>query len=173
MPVKNNNRLFVLFLILLLITIGVMRYLNGFLITPSSPNGIVSFELAKESYISAEIINSWNTTAKTAAGLSLGFDFLFLLIYASFISLLIFKLNKKLFLKDDKNQLGMIFLLLPFLAAFFDIIENIALIKLLLGDIQIKWSLTAYYAAIIKFGLLLLVIGYILIGGLNIIFRKK
>jgi len=58
MSVKNNNLLFVLLLILLVITIGVMRYLDGFLITPSSPNGIVSFELAKESYISAEIINS-------------------------------------------------------------------------------------------------------------------
>ena len=171
--IKNNNHFFVLVLVLLLISVAVMRYLDSFLISEYSPNGIISFELAKDSYMSAEMIDAWDATAKTAAGLSIGFDFLFLIIYASFISLVVFKINKQLYLNKDKNGFGKLFLLLPFLAAFFDIIENIALIKLLLGDIQQKWSLMANYFAIAKFGLLIVAIAYILIGVVILIFRKK
>ncbi len=169
---KYSNRLFIILLILLLISIAVMRYFDGFLITERSPNGIVSFELAKESYMAAEMIHAWNATAKTAAGLSMGFDFLFLIIYASFISFLILKINKYLFSENNYNRLRSVFLGLPFLAAFFDVIENIALIKLLLGDIQQKWSLIAYYFAVTKFGLLFLAIIYILIGGIIILFKR-
>ncbi len=167
-----SNRLFRILLVLLLISIVVMRYFDGFLITERSPNGIISFELAKESYIVAKMIHEWDATAKIAAGLSMGFDFLFLIIYASFISFLILKINKYLFLNSNEKSLGRVFVGIPFLAAFFDIIENIALIKLLLGDIQSKWSLQAYYAAVIKFGLLIIAIVYILIGGAILIYKR-
>jgi len=169
---KYSNRLFGMLLVLLLISIAMMRYLDSFLITERSPNGIVSLELAKESYMANEMILAWDAIAKTAAGLSMGFDFLFLIIYASFISFLILIINKYLFLNSNKRSLGRVFVGLPFLAAFFDIIENIALIKLLLGDVQSKWSLIAYYAAVIKFGLLIIVIVYILIGGVILVYKK-
>jgi len=169
---KYSNYLFRIFLVLLLISIAVMRYFDSFLITERSPNGIVSFELAKESYMANEMILAWDTTAKTAAGLSIGFDFLFLIIYASFISFLILKINKYLFLNRNKKSLERMFLGFPFLAAFFDVIENIALIKLLLGDMQIKWRLIAYYAAVIKFELLIIAIVYVLIGGAILIYKR-
>ncbi|RLD76842.1 MAG: hypothetical protein DRJ07_15620 [Bacteroidetes bacterium] len=169
---KYSNSLFRILLVLLLISIAVMRYFDSFLITEKSPNGIVSFELAKESYMANEMTLAWDTTAKIAAGLSMGFDFLFLIIYASFISFLILKINKYLFLNGDKSGLGKVFLALPFLAAFFDIIENIALIKLLLGDMQQKWSLIAYYFAVTKFGILLIAIAYILIGVVVLGFKR-
>ncbi len=165
---KNKNRFTIILLVLLLISIGVMRYLDHFLITEISPNGIVSFELAKELSKSIEIINTWNATAKTAAGLSMGFDFLFLLIYASFITWLVYLINDRLFIKS-KN----ILILLPFIAAFFDILENMALIKLLLGNLQQKWSSLAYYFAVIKFGLLIVAISYVLVGGFISILRRK
>ncbi len=171
--IKFNNRFFVLMVFLLLISVSIMHYFDGFLKTDMSKNGILSFELAKESYMSGEIINSWNSTAKTAAGLSLGFDFLFLLIYASFLSMLIFKINNALYKNSLKNNLSKFIILSPFIAAFFDVIENIALIKLLLGDIQMKWSLIAYYFAIMKFSLLAIVISYILVGFSILIFRNK
>jgi len=170
--IKNSNTFFVVLLLLLLVAIAVMHYLDSFLITLSSPNGIVSFELAKESYVSVEMIDAWDVKAKVAAGLSLGFDFLFLLIYASFISLLIVKVNKLFFLKKNTGTLEKVIVILPFVAAFFDVIENILLIKLLLGDIQVQWSLMAYYAAMIKFGLLLIAIVYIIVGGVVLAFRK-
>lgn len=168
---KYSKRLFVLFLILLLLSIFVMRYLDSYLITTASPNGIVSFELAKDVKLSADMIEAWDAKAKTAAGISMGFDFLFLIIYASFISLLINGVNKKIFLKKNFSILEKV-VFLPFLAAFFDVVENIALVKLLLGDLQMKWSLIAYYAAVIKFGLLLIAIVYILIGGVILVSKK-
>jgi hypothetical protein len=170
--IKNSKSLFWILLLLLLISIAIMRYLDSFLITLSSPNGIVSFELAKESNVSAEIINSWTETAKAAAGLSLGFDFLFLLIYASFISLLIIRINESFFYNENFKIIEKVMVTLPFLAAFFDIIENVALIKLLLGDIQNKWSLIASYSAMIKFGLLFILIVYILLGSVILIVKK-
>jgi len=171
--VKNEKCIAIIFLILLLISIAVMRYFDNFLINGVSKYGIVSFELAKESYGSGEIINSWNSMAKTAAGLSLGFDFFFLLIYASFLSMMTFIINKRLFKNFTKNNLSKFIILIPFIAAFFDVLENIALIKLLLGDLEQKWSTMAYYFALIKFGLLAFVICYILIGFLILTFRKE
>jgi len=169
---KNKKRITITLLVLLLISISVMRYLDDFLITKISPNGIVSFELAKELSNSNEIINAWSTTAKSTAGLSLGFDFLFLLIYASFISRLVILINNRLFIKSKSIFLKQFLILLPFIAAFFDILENIALIKLLLGDLQQIWSSLAYYFAVIKFGLLIVVISYILVG-FFIVFNRK
>lgn len=150
-----------------------MGYLDSFLITEFSPNGIVSFELAKDISNSVQIINTWDTNARSVAGLSLGFDFLFLIIYASFIAWLIYLINDRLFIKSKNIFLKKVSILLPFIAAFFDVLENIALVKLLLGDLRQMWSTMAYYFAIIKFGLLIVAISYILIGGLILAFRKK
>ncbi len=170
---KNKNRFSITLLVLLLMSIAVMRYLDSFLINEVSQNGIVSFELAKELSNSNEIINAWDATAKSAAGLSLGFDFLFLLIYASFISWLVYLINDRLFIKSKNIFFKKVSILLPFIVAFFDVLENIALIKLLLGDLQQKWSAMAYYFAVIKFGLLIVAISYILLGFLILVFRKK
>lgn len=161
----NKNRITFILFILLLAGIALMRYLDSFLITDVCPSGIVSFELAKESHLSAAMINSWDPQAKTAAGMSMGFDFLFLLIYASFLSMLIFTVNSRF--SANFNSLYKWMIAVPFIAAFFDVIENIALVKLLLGDIQQRWSVVAYYSAMIKFGILFLVILYILIGGIS------
>jgi len=67
---------------------------------------------------------------------------------------------------------GIILIWGVFLAAFFDIIENIALIKLLLGDLQQKWSSIAYYFAVSKFTLLLFGIIFIIISSIILFFKK-
>ena len=170
---ENKKRITIILLMLLLISMSVMLYLDSFLINETSPNGIVSFELAKELSKSSEIINSWNATAKSAAGLSMGFDFLFLIIYASFISWFVYLITDRLFIKSKNIFLKKVLIFLPFIAAFFDVLENIALIKLLLGDLQQIWSSLAYYFAVIKFGLLIVAISYVLVGGLFSILRRK
>jgi hypothetical protein len=141
-----------------------MRYFDAPLKNPVSPSGIVSFELAKDVSQSEAILASWDEIAKTAAGMSLGMDFLFLIVYSLFISLLIHALNERLWERTKMYKIGLVFIGGVFLAAFFDIIENIALIQLLLGDLQQKWSTIAYYFAILKFGLLALCVLYILIN---------
>ena len=166
---KKNK--FILSLLAVVIAMGAMRYFDSFLITENC-KGIVSFELAKDLERSKIIINSWNTEAKTAAGLSLGFDFLFILIYIYFLSLLVKKLtnnfkNHGLHIKPEN-----LFVYLLVLVGVFDIIENIALIKLLLGDFKQIYSSVSYYFASLKFGLLALIIAYIMLGNLYLSVKK-
>jgi len=102
----------------------------------------------------------------------MGFDFLFLIIYSLFISILIHLLNEKLWKKSKIHSIGVLLIWFIFLAALFDIIENIALIKLLLGDFQQKWSSIAYYFAVSKFTLLLFGILFIFISSIILCLKK-
>lgn len=135
-------------------------------------NGIVSFELAKDLGKTVKILDSWDANAKINAGLSMGFDFLFLLMYSSFMALLIFNINNRLWKNKSFHKLGNLLIVLIFMAAFFDIIENMALIKILLGDLDQTWSSTAYYFALMKFAIILICIIYLLVNWLLLLFKK-
>jgi uncharacterized membrane protein YraQ (UPF0718 family) len=137
-----------------------------------SPNGIVSFELAKDVSKSRAIINSWDETARTAAGMSLGLDFLFLVIYALFIAFIIRKLNERLWNGNSFYIIGKFLIVAILAAAFFDIVENIALIRQMLGDTNESWPLIAYFFALIKFILILCCIIYIIINALILLVKK-
>jgi len=150
-----------------------MRYLDGEIQNNETAQGIISFELAKDLSKSEAILNAWNMESKTAAGMSLGFDFLFLLVYALFISILIHTLNERLWKHTKIYTIGVILIWCMFLAALFDMVENVALIKLLLGDLQQKWSSIAYYFAISKFSLLFIGILFIVLNSIISLFKKK
>ena len=160
-------------LISLIILIVVMRYFDAPLKNHVSTSGIVSFELAKDLSKSQAILTSWDAIARASAGMSLGIDFLFLLVYTSFISLLIHKLNERLWKHSNMYKAGHVFMWGVFLAGLFDCIENLALIQLLLGDLQQIWSSMAYYFAILKFGLLTLGILYIIINMVLLAVKKQ
>ena len=59
-----------------------------------------------------------------------------------------------------------------FLAAFFDVIENIALLQLIYGSLEPFWSSITYYFAILKFAILVVAIVYVL-GGIGLLLYKK
>ena len=159
-----------LFLMLILVFIG-MRFFDAPLKNNQSPAGIVSFELANDLTKSIAILDSWTVNAKVSAGMSMGLDFLFLVLYALFLALIIHKLIEKN--RDNLwHKIGTILIWSVFLAALCDIIENIALIKLLLGDLEQIWSSIAYYFAIVKFAIVLICIIYLLINWLLLLFKK-
>jgi hypothetical protein len=142
------------------------------LITENAPNGIVSFELAKDISKSESIINSWDEKAKMAAGVSLGFDFLFLLVYSLFIAVVMSRLNNSLWKDKYVYTIGKLLIVAIFIAALFDSIENIALIKIILGDSKQIWSLIAYYFASLKFIIILICIVYIILSSLKFLTNK-
>ena len=150
-----------------------MRFFDAPLKNDICKSGIISFELAKDLSVSEDIMDSWNERSKVSASLSMGFDFLFLLVYSSFIGLLIFRVRNKMKKDHFLQKLGKILIYAIFLAALFDVIENIALIKLLLGDLKQIWSSLAYYFAIPKFLIVLICIVYILLSWLFLLFRKN
>ena len=159
-----NKRITILLLITVLINIIVLLIFDTPLKNEICKNGIVSFELAKDLDQTVKILESWDTNAKINVSLSLGFDFLFLLAYSSFIAVLIFNINNRLWENKAFHKIGNLLIALIFIAAFFDIIENSALIKLLLGDLEQIWSSIAYYFGVLKFAIVLICIIYLLIN---------
>ena len=172
LSIKVERKITFMLLISMIILMSIMRFFDSQMQNTATAKGIISFELAKDLSKSEAILNSWNTLAKTSAGMSMGFDFLFLTVYALFIALLIHKLNERLWKHSKTYTFGIILIWGVFLAAFFDIIENIALIKLLLGDLHQKWSSIAYYFAVSKFTLLLFGIIFIIISSIILFFKK-
>lgn len=157
---------------LFIISLVTMLYFDRFLTNETSVNGIISFELAGSLERSNEIIDSWSSLSKTYAGLSLGFDFLFLLVYTLFISLIIHKLNERLWKKKPFYRIGEFLIWSMFITAIFDALENVCLIKLLIGSQHEFWPNLAYYFAIIKFFLIIVSILFILYNLIILLFKK-
>ena len=157
--------------IIIFLTLG---YFDKSLITEAAPNGIISLELAKDIDISIGIISSWNLNARVNMGISLGIDFLFLVVYSIFFATACYLVAQEYL---DKNnwmyKIGLLLAKLQFIAALFDAIENIALIKLLLGSNNNIFSLIAYYFASMKFVIITIGIIYIIFGYTASLFQKR
>ena len=150
-----------------------LKYFGNPLITNHAPSGIISFELAKDNDQSIAIISSWDLNAKVNAGLILGIDFLFLVVYSIFFSTACYLVAQKYINKINLlYRTGLLIAKLQFVAALFDTIENIALIKLLLGSNNSIFPTIAYYFASIKFVIIAIGIIYIIIGLLTALFQK-
>ncbi|MGD8342463.1 MAG: hypothetical protein PVI38_01310 [Desulfobacterales bacterium] len=161
-----------------LILLIALRILDVPLRTPVAPRGIVSFELAKDSAASRQILASWDAQAKTRAALSLGLDYLFLIVYAVFISLACVQVGKALQQRSPLlARLGGILAWAQFLAAILDAVENAALISLLF-DSEHPWLPAAARAcAIIKFtivgaGFIYISSGLLIIAGQRFLKEK-
>ena len=158
----------IILLVFVLIFMVLMRYLDAPLKNASCTNGIISFELAKHIETSKAILNSWDEQAKKSVYLSLGFDFIFLIIYATFIGFLLHKLTMYFQENSIFSNLGKLLIWLVFLAAFLDSIENIALLQLLSGNLNQVWSTIAYYFALTKFAILLICLVYLILGWITV-----
>lgn len=160
-------------LIPLVLVIVIMVYFDQFLTNEICKHGIISFELSKDIETATAYLNSWGDIGRNAAGLSLGLDFLFPFLYASFIALLIHKLNERLWSKNSFYKVGTVIIWLQCATIFFDLAENFGLIQLLLGDVKPIWTTTSYYFAITKFLLILIGIAYIIINFGLFLIKKR
>ena len=168
-----RKRAIIITLVMSAILLLAMRTLDAPLRTHSAPGGIVSFELAKNYEVSRHILGSWSAAAKLNAALSLGLDFLFLIVYALFLSLSCIQIAAAH--KDDHPiifRVGIVLAWAQFLAAILDVIENLALINLLLNSSHRWLPFLARWCAIVKFSIV--GAGLIFItGGLMVIGLKK
>lgn len=159
----QSTKLLIIIGMLLIISIVIMRYLDTPLKNDICKNGIVSFELAKNIDNSNNILNSWDNHAKHSAKYSLFFDFFFLINYAVFIALLLYRTRYKI-------KKGFIYLI--FIAAIFDVLENTTLLNLVYGNSNKIWSALAYYFASIKFSLIILCLLYLIFNGFILFYKK-
>ena len=151
--------------ILTIISLIVMSILDIPLKNEIASNGIVSFELAGSLQNSIEILNSWDATAKLYAGISLGFDYLFMLMYSLLLYVLVKHISSK-FTNTSIVKYGNFLAMAMLFSGVLDAIENYALIRLYLGNLDQIFSTIAYYSASIKFsiigfGILFIVISYL------------
>ena len=162
-PYVRKKTLVVLILIVLSIFL-VFRSLDIPLQTLAAPSGIVSYELAGISQKNGQILTSWDSHAKLFAAFGLGFDYFFMLVYASAISLtcLISSQRHKGWFASLGDWAGWG----VFLAAGMDAIENLALWNQLTGAVSSSWSALAAGCATVKFTFIILGVSYALLAGL-------
>jgi hypothetical protein len=157
-PDKSRKPIFIALLIWTLGLFAVFRVLDQ----PLAPNGIVSFELARTAERASAILASWSALAKLYAAFGLGLDYLFMPSYAVTISLgvlLAMRRHDGLFVFIGK-WIGWGSLI----AALFDAAENFALWKSLTQGVNDLWPQVAFGCASFKFGLILIGIGFTLMG---------
>jgi len=167
LPVARQTRAFVVLFVLTLVLMVALQVLGGPLKTDLAPAGIVSFELAGTLPLAQKMVESWGELGRIYAGLNLGLDFLFIVVYANCVGLGCVIVARNLsrqgaFLAN--TGIGLAWAL--WLAALFDCIENYALINLLLGSQQATFAMIARWCAIPKFLIVGPGIAYVILGAL-------
>ncbi len=156
--------------ILLITAIGLIIFLliNQFIFAslpievPSY--GILDFEFAWTTSRISEIFAAWGSAGMTLHANGIYWDFLYIIGYGALIAGLILLISRKL---SGKIQLiGLYMTFTPFLAGIFDCIENILLLTMLNNPSSFSPSipLIAGIMATIKFSILLIGIGFFLLG---------
>jgi hypothetical protein len=161
-----RRRVFISFLVWMLLIYAVFAWLNPTLNTPAAPTGIISFELAGSRAAAEAMTASWDGYTRQVAAFSLGLDYLFMPVYAT-------TLAAATLLAAGRHaggfaRLGAWLGWGAYAAAGFDAIENLGLMLLLLGAapagvLDAAAPLAAVCAAL-KFILLLAGIVYSLAG---------
>lgn len=153
-PLNLRKPLFYVFFAMTIAIFGIFNILDQPLRTNSAPNGIVSFELAREVESAQSIVDSWDVSARLFAAFGLGFDYLFMPTYALALSLgLLIAVGNKI------NRYAIFAGWMGwgvFVAALFDAMENYMLWRVLTGDIISPYPEIAAICAMIKFILLIL-----------------
>ncbi|WP_020406012.1 hypothetical protein [Hahella ganghwensis] len=124
---------------------AILFWIDQSLISPASPLGIISFELAKHVEQANLILESWNQDGQYLAIWSLVVDFPFILAYSTLFTLLTLK---------SKSDLRQLFAVGFMIAGFCDLVENLALSGILAGFVYPQLTAAAYYFASLKFLLL-------------------
>jgi hypothetical protein len=157
----NSNMLDRMIWPLVLISLLMLFILNlvGLpLITPASPYGIVSFELARNEVQASAILASWDQAARLRAAFSLGLDFLFIPLYTA--SLTLTCLWAARFRRKRRRLPSWLVLIgipgIPLAwaqlgAGLLDTVENIVLVRMLFGMVSSPWPQIASVCAFTKF----------------------
>jgi hypothetical protein len=165
------------FAILAPLTVAVMLALDAIgrpLATEAAPLGIVSFEFAGDLESAARMLASWGEAGRVRAGLSLGLDFLFLVLYASAIGLGCKGVARRLAPPGTlAHRTGTGLAWGQVAAAALDAVENVALIRLLLGSRDALWPSLAWGCAAVKFALVIAGLAYVLLGLPLALLRKR
>lgn len=144
-----------------------MGEIGASLKTSAAPWGIISLELSATWDDARVILGSWGPAARADAALVVGMDFLFLVSYAVFLSLMCVQVAGKLYAWHSVPALvGVALSWAMLLAGAADAVENVALIQILRGSGLFLWPAVSYWSAVPKFVTMLLAVAFCLWGWL-------
>lgn len=148
----RRRKWMVLAIVLALLMTAFSMWFAQPLTTPAAPGGILSYEFARTPEMARAILDSWDAYTRIVAGIGLGLDFLYPLVYATAISLACLDVADKL--REQHGRAAAVGVALfwgLWLAALLDYIENTALIFILLDSEMAIWPLIAFVCASVKF----------------------
>lgn len=162
------------FLIGSLVMIYVMAKTGQPLKTPVTPQGILNLEFAYNNDKVNTIVNNWTSinTVDTiaAAKLNTWLDFIFLFFYSGFL----FIASKRIsgLFGGGFGKAGKFIGKAALFAGFLDILENIGMLLSLSGRGSDTIAFCTTFVSIIKWGLALLAVLYVLTGAIGLL-RKR
>ena len=159
---NTSRRLRLYFWVLLALNIGFIAWTKYYL-SPLTSGDIVRFEVAKTTTVAQHIITEW-TVAGTLekAKQSIWIDYIFIVLYTAALMTavpLLARLSRHVLLLRTGRFISM---LLP-VAAICDVIENIAMMKSLSGQVTNFYVTLAYDMAMVKFSIIILALIFLFI----------
>jgi hypothetical protein len=139
-----------------------LSLLGAPLTTAAAPHGIVSFELARTAGAAHAILDSWDEAARESAMLVQGVDFLYLLAYPAFYSLMAFWLGVRM--GGRWRSVASPLAWLALVASPLDAIENLALIHQLQLGPSDGAAFVAWAHAVPKFAIVAVLSSFVLVG---------
>lgn len=168
---QRLRRLQLLGVTFLFATLTVWLYqLDRVLRTEVAPQGIVSFELARTAEKSAAILESWSPQAREAVMLLQGLDYLYLVVYPVWLSLLASTLSESL--GGTWQRMGLWVSTAVILCAPFDAIENHALIVQVMRGPSAELAGRAWFCASVKFAFFFAALAFIAAAGVAALARR-
>lgn len=143
----------------------------------ASPYGVMELEFAWTVDKMNSILTTWEKANSSLISQEIFvtlIDYGFLLTYSTFLACLTLLISRKL-LSDQAQLVGFYVTLIPFIAAFFDALENLNLIIMLSSPFNFP-SFSPFLAslfALLKFSLLILTICFWLLGVIWWILKRK
>ncbi len=143
----------------------------------ASPYGVMELEFAWTVDKMNLILTTWeqaNSSLISQEMFVILIDYGFLLTYSTFLACLTLLISRKL-LSDQAQLVGFYVTLIPFIAAFFDALENLNLIIMLSSPSNFP-SFSPFLAslfALLKFSLLILTICFWVLGAIWWILKRK
>jgi hypothetical protein len=166
-PILKPHHVLVLLAILNVVVIAVMQSFGESLL----PYTIVAFEFASTPERAHQMVNVWQQNGVLdAVYFLIGFDYLFMLTYSTFLWLACMQLAKYTQGKITVALAGVAWM--QPLAAILDAIENLALFQIIEGSHKTHWPLLAAWCAGPKFAMAGVGLLAIAIGGIRVWLRK-
>ncbi|HWI60465.1 MAG TPA: hypothetical protein VNT75_01360 [Symbiobacteriaceae bacterium] len=165
LPAAVRGRLLTVSLVATLGLWGVSLAAGAPLMTAEAPAGIVSFELAGTLEQAEAMLNSWDDYREKLAAFLLGFDYLFLVAYATFFALACLTAGEAA--RAAGSRLAALAIPLAWgqwLAAGLDALENFALLWVVFDSTWSGWPPLAWFAASLKFALIGIALIYTIWG---------